>query len=120
MKRYVEPQIDIPGIIDRMDFLLKQRGQKREDAAEAIGKNKQVFTNWRSKNISPTANDLYFLSKFLMTTYDYLLLGESDSLPDDIATVVSLLSQLNEDQRKPIIELIVNQVELWKKVLNIN
>lgn len=109
-------KIDIPSMIERIDNLLKIRQETREMLAAVIGKNKQVFTDWRSKNISPTAVDLYKMAKHLGTTYDYLLLGKLDVFPDDIAFAVAKLMTLSEEQRKPIISIINGQVDYWKNV----
>lgn len=105
-------------IVERIDAILRYRGETREELAKTIGKNKQVFTDWKAKDITPTSLDLFLMSKHLGTTYDYLLLGEHISIPDDIAVATSMLTKLSEEQRKPIIDLIVNQVNYWYEYYN--
>lgn len=101
-------------IVVRIDALLKQRKETRKILADVIGKNHQVFVDWKNRDISPTAIDLYKMAKHLGVTYDYLLLGKRDQFPDDIAFTIAKLQTLTEEQRKPIIALIESQVDYWK------
>lgn len=101
-------------IVLRIDQVLKARKESREELAKAIGKNRQVFTDWKAKDISPTALDLYIMAKHLGTTFDYLLLGDTDHFPTDIALVIAKLQTLSEEERKPIIALIDQQVDYWR------
>lgn len=107
-------------IVDRIDTILHYRNETREELAKTIGRTKQVFTDWKAKDITPTSLDLFIMAKHLGTTYDYLLLGESDTVPDDIALTSSLLTKLTKEQREPIIELIINQVNYWYNFYNPN
>lgn len=104
-------------IVVRIDQLLKARKETRKILADVIGKNPQVFVDWKNRNISPTAIDLYKMAKHLGVTYDYLLLGKTDQLPDDIAYAIAKLQTLSEEERKPIIALIANQVDYWTETL---
>ncbi len=100
-------------IVNRIENLLKLRKESRDELATVIGKNKQVFTDWKTRNIIPTAKDLFLMAKHLGTTYDYLLLGEHDVMPDDIAAIFSKLMLLNEEERKPIIVSINSQIDYY-------
>lgn len=115
INKYME-NISIHDIVVRIDTLLKQRKESRKELADVIGKNHQVFVDWKNKNISPSAVDLYKMAKHLGVTYDYLLLGKKDQYPDDIALAMVKLQTLTKEQREPIIALIESQVKYWKKV----
>lgn len=103
-------KISTTSLIERIDRLLHERCERREDLAKVIGKNKQVFTDWKSKCIFPTASDLYLMAKHLGTTYDYLLLGETEQFPDDIAVIISKLLTLDVSDRELVINVIENVI----------
>lgn len=107
---------DINGtdLVIRIDNCLKSMGMKRENLAAFIGKNKQVFTDWKNCKIIPRADDLYKMAKFLGVPMEYLLTGEN-VMPDDIACMAASVMTLSKEQREPLIASVKAQVEFWKE-----
>lgn len=101
-------------ITKRIDFLLSVRKSSRKELADAIGKNKQVFTDWTAKNIVPKADDLYNMADFFNVPMEYLLMGE-EIMTDDTAKIAALYSCLsNEDKKTATIilkALVDNRIE---------
>lgn len=102
-------------ITERIIYLSKQAHETRESLASLIGKNKQVFTDWKNRNILPSCADVYILAKHFGVPMEYILLGEENTIPNEIAATCALLMNLDEVQRNSMISLIHNQVEFWQK-----
>lgn len=100
-------------IVNRIDYLLKNAGLTRKDLANYIGKNSQVFVDWKNRNIMPKCDDLYNMSKFLGVPMEYLLTGE-EIIPDEIAAAGAILMTLESDQRQAVIAMIKAQADFWK------
>lgn len=60
-------------IIDRVDELLKERGQTGKELATAIGISPGNITEWRKDRGKPTADVLAKLADFFSVSTDYLL-----------------------------------------------
>lgn len=101
-------------LVCRIDNCLKAMGLTRETLANHIGKNKQVFTDWKNCNIMPKCDDLYKMSKFLGVPMEYLLTGEK-TMPDEIAVAASMIASLDPEKRQPVIAMLKSQVDFWKE-----
>lgn len=100
-------------IVIRIDNCLKAMGLNREKLANHIGKNKQVFTDWKNCNIIPKADDLYKIAKFLGVPMEYLLIGEN-VMNDEVAAVAAMITAIDKKNRQPVIAMLQSQVEYWR------
>lgn len=105
-------------IVVRIDSLLKLRDETRKDLAALIGKNPQVFTDWKNQGASPSAIDIWKIATHLGTTVEYIMTGSDERMPEDIKKAVIKLSSLTEEQRRPIMSIIDGQVDYWKKAFS--
>lgn len=101
-------------IVVRIDNCLKAMGKTRENLAIDIGRNKQVFTDWKNRNIIPKSDDLYLISRYLNVPMEYLLIGET-VMADDIAAMAAAVTTLSPEQRAPLIASVIGQVKFWKE-----
>lgn len=100
-------------MVERIDKILSLQGRTRDNLAAFIGKNRQVFTDWKNANIVPKSDDLYNMSIYLGVTMEYLLFGDVKD-EDDLIAAKAMLSVIPKDKRQPIIAMIQSQVEYWK------
>ena len=101
-------------LVVRIDTCLKAMGLGREDLANHIGKNKQVFTDWKNCNIIPKSDDLFNMSRFLGVPMEYLLTGEN-IMPDDVAAMAAMIMTFSKEQREQLYALIKAQMNFWKE-----
>ena len=101
-------------LVIRIDYLLKSSGLKRDNLANFIGKNKQVFTDWKNCKIIPRSDDLYNMSEFLGVSMEYLLFGE-EVMPDDVAAMAAMIMTFSKDKREQLYALINSQMNFWKE-----
>lgn len=100
-------------IVNRIYYLMKLNGETRPILADAIGCNKQIFTDWKSRNNIPHSVFLYRIAKRYGVTMEWLLTGDDKTLPDDIVEVIIEMQKLTTEQRKPIVDMVKSQVRYW-------
>lgn len=101
-------------IMERIKILLKSTGTTRDQLANYIGKNKQVFTDWKTNNIVPKADDLYNISKFFSVPMEYLMFGE-ETIPDNIAVICAMISTIPQEKQQILLEIIAAQCNAWRE-----
>lgn len=101
--------------VERVDFLLKQRGETRVNIVNTLNIAKNSFNNWHTNGNIPPGNILYEIAKYLDVSMEFLLTGTESGCKtdDDITESVMKLKRLTQEQRKPVIELIKNQCDYW-------
>lgn len=76
---------------------------------------KNTISNWKIRGTIPSAEVLFKLAQFFNVPMEYLLNGYDSTIEDDISIVLIKLRELSKEEREPIIELVLNQVEFYKK-----
>lgn len=103
--------------IERYERLCKQAGLSQAKVSRATGINYQTFTDHRRRNTIFSAEECAKIAEVLNVSVDYLITGKSSELPPDIQDTVSMLMQLPENKRAPIIAMIKGQVIYFKNTI---
>ena len=84
---------------ERFADLLKKRGKRPSDLTDATGISSTVFSEWKSGKSQPKVDKLVKIARYLGTSVEYLVTGEtSDPLPEIVLS--SDEEKLLEDYRK--------------------
>jgi len=66
--------------VNRIDELLKVQLQTRTDLNRDLGFDKNKLTQWKVRNIIPSADLVLKIAKYLNTSCEYLLTGENPTV----------------------------------------
>ena len=109
---------DISGekLVERIDFLLKQKGHNREILEGKRITKKQTISNWTSGK-APSVYTMYEIARFLGTSIDFLVTGDYPNLKNLKLSEKSLkLAWLAENLSDTGKDIALNQVEALQKV----
>ncbi|MBQ3642246.1 helix-turn-helix transcriptional regulator [bacterium] len=104
--------MDNTNFLNTIRTCLKVRGITQARLVKDLGLAQNTFTNWMNRNALPSTEILYKISKYFGVTMEYLITGNEESIPDDIAVLCVKLQELSESDRKfiaGIIELYLSQ-----------
>lgn len=76
---------------------------------------KNSISNWKIRGTIPSADVLYQIAKYFNVPMEYLLNGTDAEIDEDISIALISLQELSKEEREPIISMIINQVEFYKK-----
>ena len=82
---------------ERFAELLKERGKRPSDLTEATGISSTVFSEWKSGKSQPKVDKLVKIARYLGTTVEYLVAGETSDIPSVVLS--SDEEKLLEDYR---------------------
>ena len=106
-------ELNIAEIINRIDKVLAVKKLSKKELAAKCDFTYQSFFDWKLRGTIPSAKIIYAISKELNVSIDYLLCGES-FIPDDIAVIISILMELNQEQREPIVDMLKSYKDYWR------
>lgn len=101
--------------IDRIRRLMRERGLRQVDIANATGASKGAVSKWFSGTFSPSSEYLVKIANILDTTPSYLLTGEGNPTPTAPATTEANLPSLLESSSNSVIDLMDNLRGLEKQ-----
>lgn len=101
-------------IAARIETLRLDRKETRDEIAALLGKNKQVFIDWRNCDRILSVEDLYKLSIHFGVTMEYIATGNERIISDDSALILSKLQALKPEQRQPLKAMIDGLVEFYQ------
>lgn len=101
---------------DRVLEELHLTGVSRKELASATGIPYATLVNSISKKIDPNLENSIAIANFLDLSVEFLFNGTDIGLPRDIYQVAKSLETLTEEQRAPLIFMINQQIDYWKKV----
>lgn len=81
-------------IEERIQALRKSKGLSQEQLAEILGVSRQAVSKWESGQSLPEIEKLISMSELFEATIDYILKGESASVPDSSHGAARLGSQI--------------------------
>lgn len=102
-------KLDCETFVDRIDALLKERNQGRQELADGIGITTSAISSWKKRNSIPLADTVLSISDFLNVSVRFLLTGKDTNLDPDVVFAASLLQNMPKEKRKLAIELIKTQ-----------
>lgn len=86
---------DRHSIVDRIDFVLKEKKLKREALADSCGISKNNFSNWSIRGTIPPADTIFKIAEYLEVSAQYLVTGETESgLPQDVLDIATDINKL--------------------------
>lgn len=97
---------------ERFAELLKIGGKRPSDVTEATGISSTVFSEWKSGKSQPKVDKLVKIARYLGTTVEYLVTGEtSDPLPSVILSeeeegLLAAYRSLNDTGKNKVAEYI--------------
>ena len=103
--------------IERYERLCKQAGLSQAKLSRATGIAYQTFTDHRRRKTIFSAEECAKIAEVLNVSVDYLITGKSRELPSDIQDTVSMLMQLPESKRAPIVAMVKGQVIYFKSTI---
>ena len=109
--------IDYQAILTRIDYCLKNSSYNSTDLAEYLGKNRQIFTDWKHKaGRKPGLEDLLRISKFFGIPFEFLIYGDDSPIDDATAAFIVSTQGFTEEQKKIIFASIKAQVDIFKNL----
>lgn len=94
-------------MIDRIDSLLKQRGEKRVSLCESIGLAKNAISLWASRGTVPAADIVLKIAKYFDVSIEWLLTGtEKEGLTQKQRELIRNYETLSERDKKIVDNLI--------------
>lgn len=111
-------KVDNVELVNRIDYLLKLNHMTRKQMAEILGRRTQIFSDWKTIGYTPSIEDIYTIAKTLNVPIDYLVEGFIKTPEPDLEDIVVNMRFLTAEERKPIYDLIIGQVNYWRKVYN--
>lgn len=103
-------------IVERIDFLLKNRKENRTHLAEYLGVKPQIISNWATRGTVPQADILYRISKYLGCTSEYLMFGEEkEEFTQEERQMIFDFRTFTETEKSMIIALFQHAKEEQKK-----
>lgn len=91
----------------------------RKELSEGTGISYATIVNSISRSVDPNLDNAFAIADFLGLPIEYLYKGSDFGMTKDVFQVAKSLETLTEEQRAPLIYMINQQIEYWKKV-NIN
>lgn len=83
-------------IVERIDSLLKKKGETRVQIAQAIGIKPQNISAWSVRGTIPAVDVALKIAKFLDVDIWWLVFGESEEAPELTAEQKKLLAAWDE------------------------
>ncbi len=95
---------------------IKSRGISRKELASATGIPYNTIVGYSAKSIDPSLENALKISEYLDLSVEYLSTNSDSGLPKDIYLIAKKLTDLTIEQRAPLIFMVDQQIEYWKKV----
>ena len=98
-------------VIDRIDFLLKQRHLKRNAVYDYVGIARNTFSNWsKNENVKIPAQPLFEIAQYFGVSVEYLLTGkepeEKELVPYDVLELAFEINALPEVYKKIVFDTV--------------
>jgi transcriptional regulator with XRE-family HTH domain len=91
--------------IERVLFLLEQKGITKNKMLSDLKLGKNSFVNWKERGTIPSGETLTKIAEYFDVSVDYLLTGEKtekpinyDELPSDIKYLVDIVKRLPNER----------------------
>ena len=97
--------------INRIDTFCEAKDITKAQMLRDLQLPDNLISAWKKRGTIPAADVLYRIAKYFGVPMEYLLAGEDDTLPDDIAITIVKLNKLSPEQRKPIIQMVCATVD---------
>lgn len=96
--------------VERIDNLLLNRKESRAEFLRHLNLPRNAITNWNNRGNIPAADIAVSIAKYLGTTVEFLVLGESQEAPELTAEQKRLLASWEElsESDKEEIEMLID------------
>lgn len=101
-------------IVDRIDNLLKEKGENRVILAEAIKINPQNISAWSARGTVPAGDICLKIADYLGVSVEWLISGKESGLSTEQRALLSQWSKLSADQ-KDTIQILLDKWEADRK-----
>lgn len=86
-------------IVDRIDNLLKERGESRVSLAEALEIKPQNISAWYTRGTIPAGDICLKIAEYLGVSVEWLLTGKESGLTSEERKILSIWNSLSDDQK---------------------
>ena len=100
-------------MLDRIILLMNGREQK--ELTDFLGLKKTAFSDWKSGKSNSYKKYIVEISEFFGVSLDYLVYGKKQEFSEDVKELLLLYSQMDENEKKIIMERARTIIELKEK-----
>lgn len=100
-------------MLDRIILLMNGREQKK--LTDFLGLKKTAFSDWKSGKSNSYKKYIVEISEFFGVSLDYLVYGKKQEFSEDVKELLLLYSQMDENEKKIIMERARTIIELKEK-----
>lgn len=106
-------------IVDRIDNLLKKKGENRVSLADALGIKPQNISAWSTRGTVPAGDICLKIAEYLNVSVEWLISGkEEEGLAPELRTLCITWDQLSNTHREELLEIAVRWAEKDNAIVN--
>lgn len=92
-------------IVDRIDNLLKEKGENRVILAEAIKINPQNISAWSARGTVPAGDICLKIADYLGVSVEWLISGKESGLSKSERQLLSMFTSLSPTHQEELLEI---------------